>query len=48
VLAEYRDEWQKDLFERVVPFWSKHSLDTVHGGYLTALDKDGSVYDTTK
>lgn len=48
VLTEYRTQWLKDLFQRVVPFWLKNSPDTECGGYFTALDADGTVYDTTK
>lgn len=42
--AQYRDE----LLDSVIPFWMKHSKDTVHGGYLTSLDRDGTVFDTDK
>lgn len=42
--SQYRDE----LLERVIPFWMKHSKDDVHGGYLTSLDRDGTVFDTDK
>ena len=40
----YRDT----LLNNVVPFWLKHSLDREHGGYFTALDRDGTVIDTDK
>lgn len=40
--------WRRDLLENVVPFWEKHSIDTKHGGYYTALDEAGAVLDTTK
>ena len=36
------------LQESVIPFWLRHSLDRTCGGYFTALDRDGSVYDTRK
>lgn len=39
---------RQELFDSVLPFWMKHSHDEVHGGFLTGLDRDGSVYDTTK
>lgn len=32
------------LRQDVIPFWERHSLDHQHGGYLTCLDRDGSVY----
>jgi N-acylglucosamine 2-epimerase len=40
--------YRTTLFDNVIPFWEKHSLDTVHGGYFTCLARDGSVYDTDK
>lgn len=42
--AQYRHE----LLVNVVPFWEKHSKDTVFGGYFTCLDRQGNVYDTDK
>ena len=39
--ALYRDTMLRD----VVPFWLRHGLDREHGGFLTALDRDGSVID---
>ena len=44
----YRAKFEHELFERVIPFWERHSPDTAHGGYYNNLDRDGSVYDTTK
>lgn len=40
--------YEQELFERVLPFWEQHSPDPVHGGHFNNLDRDGSVYDTTK
>jgi N-acylglucosamine 2-epimerase len=40
----YRDA----LLGDVIPFWLRHGLDREHGGYLTALDRDGTVIDTDK
>lgn len=40
----YRDA----LFNDVMPFWSKHSIDGQHGGFFTCLDRYGKVYDTDK
>jgi N-acylglucosamine 2-epimerase len=42
--ADYKDE----LLQRVIPFWLNHSRDKEFGGYLTSLDRDGTVYDTDK
>src|SRR5262245_19285293 len=38
------DRYRAMLFDDVVPFWMRHSLDWQHGGYLHHLDRDGSVY----
>ncbi|NLV57254.1 MAG: AGE family epimerase/isomerase [Clostridiales bacterium] len=46
--ARYRDIYRAELFEYVVPFWLKHSLDTEQGGYFTLLERDGTVFDTDK
>lgn len=48
MLRELRARYQEHLFESVVPFWLKHSLDREHGGYFTCLDRDGTVYDPRK
>ena len=47
-LRALASRWQADLYGSVMPFWLKHSIDRVHGGYFTCLDHDGSVYDETK
>ena len=39
---------RRALLGDVVPFWLRHGLDSDHGGYLTALDRDGTVIDTDK
>lgn len=44
LLAKYREE----LTGRVLPFWLRHALDRVNGGYFNCLDADGAVYDTRK
>jgi N-acylglucosamine 2-epimerase len=43
-----RQRYETELYDRVLPFWTEHSLDREHGGYYNCLDRDGSVYDTTK
>tara|TARA_R110002049_G_scaffold93815_13_gene231614 strand:+ start:878 stop:2047 length:1170 start_codon:yes stop_codon:yes gene_type:complete len=40
--------YKNALFNDVLPFWEKNSLDTKNGGYFTCLDMKGSVYDTDK
>ncbi len=36
------------LLDDVIPFWLRYGVDHEHGGYLTALDREGSVVDTDK
>ncbi len=47
-LAEFASIYQTELLENVLPFWLKHSVDTINGGYNTSLDRFGNVYDTDK
>lgn len=47
-LTSTRLRYETELFERVIPFWERHSPDAVHGGYFTCLTRDGRVYDSTK
>ena len=47
-IRELRDQYRVALLDDVVPFWLRHSIDREHGGYLTCLDRDGSVYGTDK
>lgn len=47
-LQGWRDRIRKELFESVIPFWERYSLDRVHGGYLDHLDRDGAPFDTKK
>lgn len=36
------------LLNDVVPFWLRYGLDHEHGGYWTALDRDGTLLDSDK
>ena len=47
MLTRFAARYRQDLFESVIPFWMKHSLDREHGGYFTCLDRDGD-YDDRK
>jgi N-acylglucosamine 2-epimerase len=47
-IADLLSQYRHCLFDDVIPFWIKHSIDQQHGGYLTCLDRDGSVYGTDK
>ena len=44
LISIYRD----GLLEDTIPFWTRHSVDRECGGFLTFLDRDGSVYGTDK
>ncbi len=47
-LRALRQRYETELFDRVVPFWERHSPDPIHGGTFNSLDRDGTLYDTTK
>lgn len=47
-IKTYRQKYERELFERTIPFWLERSLDRTHGGYFNCLDRDGRVYDTKK
>lgn len=47
-LDAIKQQLENELFERVVPFWLEHSRDLENGGFYNCLDRDGSVYDSTK
>ena len=44
LIRVYRD----GLLQDTLPFWERHAVDREHGGFLTCLDRDGSVVDTDK
>ena len=33
--------YRSGLLEDVLPFWLEHAVDREHGGFMTALDRDG-------
>ena len=41
-------QYQKELLEKVIPFWERNSKDEEFGGYFTCLDREGKVFDTDK
>ena len=47
-ITTLRKEFETELFDHVLPFWERHSMDTQYGGFFDCLGRDGSVYDTTK
>lgn len=40
--------YRQGLLHDTLPFWLRHSVDRQHGGFLTSLDRDGTVIDTDK
>jgi N-acylglucosamine 2-epimerase len=47
-LSALKSVYEEELFNRVIPFWEKNSVDRVNGGFWNCLDRDGSRYDTRK
>lgn len=45
---EYAEIFRRELFENILPFWLKNSLDNINGGYFTCLSRNGKVFDTDK
>ncbi|MCA9031035.1 MAG: AGE family epimerase/isomerase, partial [Planctomycetaceae bacterium] len=44
LLATYRD----GLLNDILPFWIRHSVDREYGGFMTAVDRNGTVVDSDK
>ncbi|NLJ40817.1 MAG: N-acylglucosamine 2-epimerase [Clostridiales bacterium] len=42
-LDELHNLYSTTLFNDVIPFWEKYSMDTEYGGYLHYVDRDGSL-----
>ena len=42
------DFYRDTLLNDVVPFWLRHGIDREHGGFITSLDRDGTIIDTDK
>lgn len=47
-IAALGEHYRAALFDDVIPWWMRHSLDTVHGGYYSMLAQDGSPWGTDK
>ena len=45
---EYQEVYRQGLLSDTLPFWLAHSVDDEYGGFITALDRDGSILDTDK
>ena len=41
-LVELRDHYRNYLFDEYLPFWARHGIDHERGGFICALDHDGS------
>lgn len=42
------NQYRNGLLEDTLPFWLKHSIDQQYGGFITSLDRDGTIVDTDK
>lgn len=47
-MEDYKKLYRDELLNSCIPFWVNNCVDKEYGGYFTCLDKDGSVYDTSK
>ncbi|PHQ34035.1 AGE family epimerase/isomerase [Rhodopirellula bahusiensis] len=45
---ELVDVYRDGLLNDTLPFWLTHAVDHEHGGFLTSLNRDGTVIDTDK
>jgi len=47
-ILKIKSEFENELFDSVIPFWERYSIDSENGGFYNCLDYNGKVYDTTK
>jgi N-acylglucosamine 2-epimerase len=47
-ISNWKDQFRAELFENVLPFWLKYSIDQEKGGFFACLDNDGEIYDRRK
>ncbi|NLY19099.1 MAG: N-acylglucosamine 2-epimerase, partial [Clostridiaceae bacterium] len=47
-IKELKNLYREVLLNDIVPFWTKHSVDWVNGGYYSYLDRDGTILNTDK
>ncbi len=47
-IMKLKKHYYHSLFEDVVPWWEKHSIDTENGGFFTRLERDGRPYSGDK
>ncbi len=47
-IEEYINIYKDGLLNNTMPFWLKNSIDHEFGGFMLALDRDGTIIDTDK
>jgi N-acylglucosamine 2-epimerase len=47
-LQQLRDIYRDGLLNDTLPFWLPRAIDREYGGYLTSLDRDGTILNTDK
>ena len=47
-IREYIKIYRNGLLNNTIPFWIKNSIDREYGGFMLAINRDGSVIDTDK
>jgi N-acylglucosamine 2-epimerase len=47
-IASLETLYREGLLNDTLPFWIRHAVDRQHGGFMTALDRSGTVIDTDK
>lgn len=47
-IEKYISVYKDGLLNNIIPFWIKHSIDYEHGGFMFAVDQDGTNVDTDK
>lgn len=48
MLSDLREQFRRELFEVVLPFWERHGVDRQYGGFLCRLDHDGALVSDEK
>lgn len=47
-IQELRERYRAELFESYLPFWDRYGIDQKYGGFLCALDHDGTLVSDNK
>jgi len=47
-MPQFAERYRNALLEDTLAFWLRHGVDHAHGGYVTAVGRDGAVLDTDK